>query len=118
MFERKDEPLLSAREFRTRVAKYLMIALAVTVVWLIIGTIGFYLTDNLSFDDALLNASMLVGQMGPTANFTTPLGKYFASFYAIVSGLVLVGITGIAYAPIIHRFFHHFHLEDAARKKK
>src|SRR5215470_3511135 len=115
MFERRTEPLLPIREFRKRVFKYFMLALCVILVWLAIGVIGFATTDNLSFDDALLNASMLVGQMGPTANFTTSIAKYFASFYAIASGLVLVGITGIAFAPIIHRFFHHFHLTDSKK---
>lgn len=116
MFEHKNEPLLPLPQFRSRVIKYVMLALAVTLVWLVIGTIGFYVTDNLSFDDALLNASMLVGQMGPTATFVSPVAKYFASFYAIASGLVLVGITGLAFAPIIHRLFHHFHLEPRDKK--
>lgn len=111
MFERKNQPLLPARQFRTRVFKYFMFALAVILAWLGFGVLGFHYTDNLTWDDALLNASMLVGQMGPTATFITPLAKYFASFYAIASGLVLVGITSIAFAPIIHRVFHDFHLE-------
>src|SRR5581483_6442047 len=115
MFERRNERLLPLAEFRTRVFNFFMLALGVTLIWLAIGVVGFMLTDNLAFDDALLNASMLVGQMGPTANFTTSIAKYFASFYAIASGLVFIGITSIAFAPIIHRLFHHFHLSDTKK---
>jgi len=36
-------------------------------------------------------------------------GKLFASFYALYSGLVLIGLMGILLAPVFHRLLHSFH---------
>jgi hypothetical protein len=30
----------------------------------------------------------------------------------------LIGILGINFAPVVHRFLHKFHLEDEDRRKK
>ncbi len=112
MFEKKNEPLLSLQEFRSRVLRSLLLAAGMTIVWVVIGTIGFYFTSELNWLDAFYNAAMIASEMGPVVTMTTPLSKIFAAVYALISGLVFVVILGIAVAPIIHRFFHHFHLAD------
>ena len=67
--------------------------------------------------DALLNASMLLGGMGPVDPLHTIGGKLFASFYALYSGVVFLVVAGVLFAPLFHRFLHRFHLalddEDA-----
>jgi len=39
----------------------------------------------------------------------TIAGKLFASFYALYSGLFLIGMAGILLTPIIHRVMHSLH---------
>jgi hypothetical protein len=112
MFEKKNEPLASPREFRWRTVRFLLIALGVTVFWVGVGSIGFYYIANLPWEDALYNAAMVASEMGPVFIMTTTPAKFFASCYALLSGLVFITSIGIAFAPIIHRLFHYFHLED------
>ncbi len=50
--------------------------------------------------DSLLNASMILGGMGPVDALHTNAGKIFASLYAIFSGLFLIATTGILLAPV------------------
>lgn len=114
MFEHKNEPLISLAEFRNRVVKFFLLAAAVTLVWLGVGGVGFHFTAELSWGDALFNSAMMVSTMGPVYTFTTTSAKIFASFYALTSGLVFIGTVGIAFAPVIHRFFHFFHLDADA----
>jgi hypothetical protein len=112
MFEHKSEPLATPAEFRSRVLKFFLLAAAVTVMWLLVGGAGFHYLADLSWGDALYNSAMMVSTMGPVYTFTTAPSKIFAAFYALTSGLVFIGTVGIAFAPIIHRFFHIFHLDE------
>jgi len=50
--------------------------------------------------------------MGPVKPLETDAAKVFASIYALVSGLVLIGATGILLAPVFHWVLHRFHLEQ------
>jgi len=109
--ENKSQPLASASEFRSRVLRYLMLAAGFTLFWLLVGGIGFHYVAELSWDDAFYNSTMMVSTMGPVFTFTTTPAKVFAAFYALTSGLVFIGTIGIAFAPIVHRAFHIFHLE-------
>ena len=61
--------------------------------------------------DSLLNASMILGGMGPVDPLRTTAGKIFASAYALYSGLALIAVVGLLLAPIIHRVMHVFHME-------
>lgn len=55
---------------------------------------------------------MILGGMGPVDPLTGTASKLFASAYALASGLVLVGATGLVLGPILHRMLHQFHLDD------
>lgn len=112
--ENKFEPLASIVEFRSRVLRYFALAFAFTLLWLVVGGVGFHFIAGLSWADALYNSAMMVSAMGPVFNFTTTPSKIFAAFYALTSGLVFIGIVGIAFTPIIHRLFHIFHLESSS----
>jgi len=63
-----------------------------------------------------LNASMILAGMGPVNPLTSDAAKIFASAYALLSGLVFIGATGILLTPIFHRVLHHFHLEEKELK--
>ncbi len=68
------------------------------------------LIENLSWIDSLLNASMILGGMGPVNEIHSNTGKIFASFYALFSGIIFLIIVGLIFAPIYHRFLHKFHI--------
>ena len=78
---------------------------------LLIGMVGYHFLESLSWIDSLLNASMILGGMGPVNPLQTDAGKIFASFYALYSGIILLASVGILVTPIFHRFMHRFHLE-------
>ena len=58
-----------------------------------------------------LNASMILGGMGPVNELHTSAGKIFASFYALFSGMVFLVVAGIIIAPLAHRMLHWMRLE-------
>mgnify|MGYP001562814905 FL=1 len=74
--------------------------------------VGYHWLADLPWMDAFLNASMIVGGMGPVDLLTTPSAKLFAGLYAIFSGVMFLGIFGLLVAPVLHRFMHRFHLES------
>lgn len=112
MYEHHKQPLASRRTFARRLMNNAALAFVVLSVSLVIGMLGYHVLEGLSWVDALLNASMLLGGMGPVTPLQTDAGKLFASFYAIYSGVILLASVGVLVAPILHRFLHHFHLAD------
>jgi hypothetical protein len=88
----------------------------VILVSLAIGMIGYHVLENLPWIDSFLNAAMILSGMGPVATMQTDAGKLFAGFFALYSGIALVTVLGIIFAPVIHRFLHKFHLEDEGQK--
>ena len=118
MFERHHEKILPRRKFLKRLAKYALISLALIVISLIIGIIGYHMIEGLSWVDAFLNSAMLMGGMGPVSQLQTDAGKIFAGIYALYCGMILLISIAIFAAPIIHRFLHHFHLESEKEKER
>lgn len=88
------------------------IALALIAVSLAIGMVGYHQLEGLSWIDAFLNASMLLGGMGPVTTPVTPAGKLFAGFYALYCGLAVILVAGVMLAPVAHRLLHRFHVES------
>ena len=116
LFEHRNEPLLPRRDFYWRLARHAGAAILVMGASLGIGILGYHLTEGLPWLDSLLNASMILGGMGPVDTLKTNGGKIFASFYALYSGLALISVAGLMLTPVVHRFFHKFHL-DAGNKE-
>jgi hypothetical protein len=112
MYEHHKQPLASKKIFAQRLTRNGLIGLALLVFSLGVGMIGYHVLENLSWIDSLLNASMILGGMGPVNPLQTTAGKIFASFYALYSGVVLLASVGVLAAPIFHRFMHHFHLAE------
>ena len=113
MFEARHHALAAPAVFVRRVFLYLLAGLILIGFSLGIGMWGYWYFENLNWLDAYLNAAMLLSGMGPLLNPQTAAGKLFAASYALYSGLVVILVTGIIFAPIVHRLFHHFHLEDS-----
>ncbi len=115
MFEHYKKPLASKEKFLNRLLYHSFLALLVTIISLLIGVLGYHTFEKLEWIDSLLNASMILGGMGPVAILQTENGKLFASFYALFSGTIFLVSVGILIAPILHRFLHKFHLEDEGK---
>jgi hypothetical protein len=112
MYEHRKSPLLSRRQFVRRVVFHLTIALGTAAIALGIGILGYHTLGHLAWIDSLLNASMILGGMGPVDPLTSSAAKIFASFYALFSGLVFIGVATMLAAPFLHRLMHRFHLEE------
>ena len=115
LFERKYQPLLPRTAYMRRVAGYTAVSIGIIFVSLAIGILGYHYFERLAWIDALLNASMILGGMGPVNPLTTKAGKIFASIYALFSGGIFLIAIGVLIAPVIHRIMHHFHLEMTAK---
>ncbi len=111
MYENRHMPLLPMRKFIYRVIRNSLFALALVLGSLGLGIVGYHYLGGLSWIDALLNSSMLLGGMGPVNPINSVAGKLFASFYALFAGLVFLVAAGVFFAPLYHRFLHRFHLE-------
>ncbi len=112
MYEHRGEPLLPRPAFIRRALISVYTAAAVVVLALGVGVLGYRQLEGLSWIDAVLNASMILGGMGPVAELHTVWGKLFASAYALFSGIIFITVSGILLAPFLHRFLHRFHLES------
>ncbi len=110
-FEHRGEPVIPPGRFVARLAHSGIIALGLIAVSLAIGIAGYRAFEGLGWIDAFLNASMLLGGMGPVNSPVTPGGKIFAGVYALYCGLVVVLATGVILAPVAHRILHRFHAE-------
>jgi hypothetical protein len=117
MFERRKSPLLPRRAFYARMARSAALAFAIVLGSLGIGMAGYHWLERLSWLDAFLNAAMILSGMGPVAQIQTPGGKLFAGCYALFSGLALITVVAVIFAPLFHRFLHKFHLEADSRER-
>ena len=117
MYEHHTEPLLSRRQFLRRLGRHSEIAMAVLLVSLALGTLGFHWLAPQGWLDAFLNAAMLLGGMGPVGSFDQPIGKVFAGLFALYAGIVFLGAALILLAPVVHRILHKLHLEEQGKLK-
>jgi len=111
MFEHRTQPLIPRAQYHRRLLRHFIIATTLVIGALMIGVFGYHFIAGFPWLDSLLNASMILGGMGPVTTIDSTGGKIFASFYALFSGIVFLVIAGVLFVPIFHRFFHRFHLE-------
>jgi hypothetical protein len=111
-FEQRQEKPISTRDFVLRMLRSAATAVLVTSIALVIGIAGYHWIGGLGWADAFLNASMILGGMGPVDPMQGTPAKIFAGCYALFSGLVFIALAGFFIAPIAHRVLHHFHYID------
>src|SRR5438876_10355332 len=112
MFERRHEKLAPVSVFVKRIVASVGIAFCLIALTLAIGISGYHWIGGFNWIDSLLEASMILGGMGPVNPLATNAAKVFASLYALFSGLVFIGIMGVILTPAVHRLIHKFHLES------
>ena len=112
MFERKHQKLATRTIFARRMLKAMGLSLVFMLAALSIGIFGYHWLDHLDWVDSLVEASMILGGMGPVSPLKNDAAKIFASIYALFSGLVLIVVMGIILAPLVHRILHKFHVPE------
>ena len=95
-----------------RMVVHIVMAILLSAVALFMGIAGYHWIAGLGWADSLLEASMILGGMGPVSPVTTTGAKIFASGYALFSGLVFIALIGIILAPAVHRMLHTFHADE------
>jgi hypothetical protein len=116
LYEHRNEPLLPRRRFVRRMWQHFLVAVALLCASLAIGMFGYHFIAGFSWIDAFLNASMLLGGMGPVGDVPTTSGKLFAGVFALYAGLVLLAASAVLLTPVLHRLMHRVHLEGGSRK--
>ena len=115
-FEHREQRPISNRHFIRRMLHCGAIAGGITLVSLGLGIAGYHWICGLGWIDSFLNASMILGGMGPVAEISSDAGKIFSGCYALFSGLVFIALAGFLVAPVAHRVLHRFHYEAEDEK--
>jgi hypothetical protein len=117
-FETRSEKLASRHRYLRRQFKVGMFGLAALLAALGIGVAGYHWIARLRWVDALVNASMILGGMGPVDALPSDAAKIFASAYALFSGVVFISAMAVILSPALHRALHKFHLESESKKNR
>ena len=113
LYEHRSQPLLPRIKFLRRMLRHTFVATSFLAICLSIGVMGYHFVEGLPWLDALLNASMILGGMGPVNQLQTSGGKIFASAYALFSGAAFLVVASILVAPLAHRLLHRLHLKSS-----
>src|SRR5690349_17483947 len=100
MYEQKQKPLAPRKVFVRRLTNHVLVAFVLVAISLVIGTLGYHGLDGLNWIDSFLNASMILGGMGPVDALHSTSAKLFAALYALYAGFVLLISVGIIVAPV------------------
>ena len=110
--EHRRQRLATWATYLRRQLYFLLAAVVLIGLSLTIGTLGYMFFANYGAADAFLNASMILSGMGPVGELPNDGAKYFASFYALFSGIALISTVAVVLAPLVHRFLHAMHLDE------
>ena len=111
---RRYKPMLPQELFVRHLVRNAILGTSMVTGALLIGVVGYHVTAGLGWLDSLVNASMILGGMGPVSPIASDSGKWFESFYALFSGVVFISSVGVLLAPAVKRFLHRFHLDIEA----
>ncbi len=113
MYENRNEPLLSRREFAYRLFLHVLVAMLFIVISIAIGALGhLWFEEDLHWHDAALNAAMIAGGLGSELQPESIGGRIFMAAYGVFMSLTFVAILGVLIAPVVHRILHVLHLDD------
>ncbi|WP_191833619.1 hypothetical protein [Pseudomonas fluorescens] len=114
MYESRTEALISSRQFRFRLMRHGLAACLLLIASILFGVLGhLYFEPHIPLHDAIFNATLLLGGVGPVILPASIGGKLFFAAYGLYVGLVFVASIGLILAPIAHRLLHRFHFDDA-----
>ena len=113
MYESRFEPLLSRARFLLRMAHHPLAVLGLLLFSLLLGMVGYLCFEPVSWHEALLDASLLLGGIGPLHMPQSTGGKIFIALYGLYIALLFVAAAGLMLAPVAHRLLHKFHYDEA-----
>lgn len=111
-FEHFKEEVISVEKFLIRLFKFYLIATVLLFGSLIPGIAGFCLIEDLSLGQAAINSLSILGTIDPPYLPETELGKGFTGLFGVFSDTIFLLSLAILVAPIAHRVFHRFHIEN------
>lgn len=111
MFPLFNGPLPHRRAYLRKQVRYGLWALAFVLLSLSIGIAGYMALAGMPLTDAFLNASMILGGMGPVDPMPNTASKWFAGTYAIFCGVALLTIVATMLAPTVHHLLHMLHMD-------
>jgi len=112
MYEHHHEQILTRAQFARRVLGHFALGTGAIAVALAIGIGGYHWIAGLNWVNSFLNASMILGGMGPVGDLPNDASKIFAGFYALFAGLFFIAMLGLLLAPFLHRIAHRLHMAD------
>jgi hypothetical protein len=110
-YEHRSEEPLGRCQFFLRLSRTFLVVVLLIGGALGVGMLGYHELEGMDWTDSFLNASMILGGMGPVDPMKTECGKIFAGCYALFSGLAFLALAGLIFSPIAHRLLHRFHYE-------
>ncbi|MDD2060628.1 superinfection exclusion B family protein [Pseudomonas sp. GD03860] len=114
MYESKNDAVISPRQFRWRLMWHAVAACLLLIGSVLLGVVGhLYFEPHIPLHDAIFNATLLLGGVGPVILPQSIGGKLFFAGYGLYVGLVFVATIGLIFAPIAHRLLHRFHFDDS-----
>ena len=117
MYEHHSAPVLPWPAFVRRMLRHGRYVLVIVGVSIGLGMIGFHLLALEGWVDAFLNATMLLGGMGPVGEIQSDAGKIFAGLFALYAGLVFIAALALLTAPALHRLLHKLHAEQQGARR-
>lgn len=103
-------PLPSRRAFAAHLGQNALVALAIGMGALGIGTVGFHTLGGQPWVDAMLNASLTLNGVGPVDVIRGTAFKVFVTWYSFFGGLAYLSTVGVFLAPLAQRVMHRLHL--------
>ena len=116
MYEHRDKPPLSRKGILLRLVRH---GFSPAALCSLRSEAGFcyHGFEGFTWIDATVNASMILGGMGSVNELHTTVGEFFASIYALFSGVVFIAVMGVLLAPFAYRLLHRFHRELGAARE-
>jgi hypothetical protein len=111
-YEHHQQPMLTRAQFARRVLGHFILGTGAVGVALLIGIFGYHWIAGFGWVDSFLNASMILGGMGPIGELPNDAAKIFAGVYALFAGLFFIAMMGLLLAPFLHRIAHRLHIKD------
>jgi len=116
LYEPHSARLLTPIQFVRRLFRHAGLVAGLVGVSLLGGMIGYHWFAAMTWVDSFLNASMLLGGMGPIGELPNTGSKIFAGVFALYAGLVFIVSASILMAPIVHRVMHMLHQVEQGKR--
>ena len=104
--------LHSRADFLGRVIKFAAFAIGLLMLALGLGVWGYHYYAGLTWIDAFMNASMILGGMGAVDAMPNDASKIFASVYALFSGALYPVLAALVLYPVVHRMMNILHVQS------